>query len=89
MTDQTPGTTWSLTVLWALCKIEVDILESIDVSDKTDCEFECANNFFDAFKGDMYKKRDVRFIYESAPNRTWMILDKNFNEVTLTMQESK
>jgi hypothetical protein len=31
----------------------------MDVSDETDCEFEYVNYFFGAFKGDLYKKRDV------------------------------
>ncbi len=79
MTDQTQLTI-SLTVLRALCKIEVDIPESMDISDETDCEFEYANYFFDAFKGDMYKKRDVHFTYELAANTTRMILDENLNE---------
>jgi hypothetical protein len=70
--DQTPLTI-SLTVLRALRKNEVDILESLDVSDQTDCEFEYVNYFFDAFKGDLYKKRDVHFIYELAANTTRMI----------------
>ena len=88
MTDQTPLTI-SLTVHRALHKIEVDILESMDVSDETDCEFEYVSYFFDAFKGDLYKKRDVHFIYELAANSTRMILDKNLNKATLTVQESK
>ena len=67
MTDQTPLTI-SLVVLQALCKIEVDIPESIDVSDETDREFEYANYFVDVSKGDMYKKRDVHFIYVFAEN---------------------
>ncbi len=64
------------TVLRALRKIEVDIPESMDVSDETDREFEYVNYFFDAFNGDLYKKRDVHFIYEMAANTTRMILDK-------------
>ncbi len=87
-TDQTPLTI-SLMVLQALCKIEVDIPESMDVSDETDCEFEYVNYFFDAFKGDLYKKRDMHFNYELAANTTRMILDENLNEETLTAQESK
>jgi hypothetical protein len=59
-----------LAVLQALCNIEVDIMESIDVSDEMDCEFGYANYFFGAFKGDMFKKRDVHFIYELAANKT-------------------
>jgi hypothetical protein len=88
MTDQTTLTI-SLTVLRALCKVEADIPESMDVSNETDCEFEYVNYFFDAFKGNLYKKRDVHFIYELAANTTRMILDKNLNEETLTAQESK
>ena len=88
MTDQMTLTI-SLVVLQALCKIEVDIPESIDVSDETDREFEYAIFFFDAFKGYMYKKRNVHFIYELASNTTQMILDKNLNKVMLTAQESK
>jgi hypothetical protein len=42
MTDQTPLMI-SLTVLQALCKIEDDILESMNVSDKMNSEFEYAN----------------------------------------------
>ncbi len=52
MTDQTPLTI-SLVVLQALCKIEVDIPESMDVSGEMYCEFEYANYFFDAINGDM------------------------------------
>ena len=88
MTDQTTLTI-SLTVLRALRKIEVDIPESMDVSDEMDHEFEYVNYFFDVFKGDLNKKRDVHFIYELAANMTRMILDENLNEVTLTVQESK
>ena len=50
MTDQTPLTI-SLMVLQALCKIEVDIPESLDASDEMDHKFEYANYFFGAFKG--------------------------------------
>ncbi len=88
MTDQTPLII-SLAVLQALYKFEVAIPETLDVSDKTDCEFEYANCFFDLFRGDMYKRRDVHVIYELAANTTQMILDKNLNEETLTAQESK
>ncbi len=49
-TDQTPLTI-SLMVLRALCKIEVDIPESMDVSDEMDRKFEYANYFFGAFTG--------------------------------------
>jgi hypothetical protein len=61
----------------------------MDVSDEMDHEFEYANYLIDAFKGDMYKKRDVHFIDELAANTTQMILDKSLNEETLTAQESK
>ena len=37
-------------VFQALCKVEVDILESMDVSDEMDCKFDYANYFFGAFK---------------------------------------
>jgi hypothetical protein len=53
VTDQTLLTI-SLTVLRALHKIEVDILESMNVSDERDPEFKFVNYFFDAFKGDLY-----------------------------------
>jgi hypothetical protein len=49
MTDQTPLTI-SLMVLRALCKIEVDIPDSMDASDDMDCKFEYADYFFGAFK---------------------------------------
>jgi hypothetical protein len=83
MTDQTQLTI-SFLVIRALCKIEVDILESMNVSDETDREFQYANYIFDAFRGDMYKKSEVHNIYELAANRTRMILDKNLNKETLT-----
>jgi hypothetical protein len=88
MTDQTPLTI-SLAVLQALCKIEVDIPESMDVCDEMAHEFEYANYFFDAFKRDMYKKRDVHFIHELAANTTQMNLEKDLNDKTLTVQASK
>jgi hypothetical protein len=50
MTYQTPLTI-SLMVVQALCKIEVDIMESMDVSYEMDRKFEYANYFFGAFKG--------------------------------------
>ncbi len=59
------------------------------MSDETDREFEHVNYFFDAFKEDMYKKRDVCFIYKFAANTTRMILDENLTKDTLTVQESK
>ncbi len=83
MTDQTPLTI-SLAVLQALHKIDIDILESMDISDEMDCECEYANYFFDAFKGDMYKRKDVHFIYELAANTTQVTLGDNLNEETLT-----
>jgi hypothetical protein len=49
MTDLTLLTI-SLMVIQVLCKIEVDILESMDESDEMDCKFEYAI-FFGAFKG--------------------------------------
>jgi hypothetical protein len=55
MTDQTPLTI-SLMVLRALCKIEVDIPESMDASDEMDRKFEYANYFFGAFKGICIRK---------------------------------
>ena len=61
----------------------------MDVSDETDHEFEYANYFFGAFKGDMYKKRDVHFIYELAANTTQKILYENLNKEKLTAQETK
>jgi hypothetical protein len=88
MADQTPLTI-SLMILWALCQIQVDILESMDASDEMDHKFKYANYFFGAFKGICTRKRDVPFIYELAPSRTWMILDKNLNKETLIVQESK
>ena len=69
MSDQTTLTI-SLTVLRAIRKIEVDIPESMDVSDEMDCEFEYVNYFFASFKQNMYQKRDVHFIYELAANMT-------------------
>ncbi len=50
MTNQTPLTI-SLMILQALCKIEVDILESMDASDEMDHNFEYVNYFFSAFEG--------------------------------------
>ncbi len=88
MTDQTPLTI-TFVVLLPLCKIEVDIPESMDVSDEMDLELGYANYFFDEFKGDVYKRRDVHFICKLAANTTQMILDKNLNEEMLTEQESK
>jgi hypothetical protein len=61
----------------------------MDASGETDHEFEYVNYFFDAFKGDMYKKRDMHFMYELAANMTKMTLDKNLNKGILTTQESK
>ena len=53
MTDQMTLTI-SLMALRALRKLEVDIPESMDVSDEMDCEFEYVNYFFASFKEDMY-----------------------------------
>jgi hypothetical protein len=75
MADQMP-LTMSLAVLQAHQTIEVDIPEH-------------ANYFFDANKGDMYRRRNVHFIYELAANTTWMIFGENLNEEMLTAQESK
>jgi hypothetical protein len=35
----------------------------MDLSDETNHEFEYASYFFDAFKGDTYKRRDVCAFY--------------------------
>jgi hypothetical protein len=50
MTNQTTLAI-SFIVLRALCKIKVDIPESMDASDKMDRKFEYGNYFFGAFKG--------------------------------------
>ncbi len=76
-------------VLQALWKIEVDVLESMDASDEMDRKFEYSNYFFWCIQMDMYKKRDAHFIYDLASNTTWMVLEENLNEETLTAQESK
>jgi hypothetical protein len=80
----------SLVVLRALHKIEIDIPESTDEDDDTDCTNDYANHFFDAFKdSSMFMRRDVDFIYELAENTTRLILDKNFNKESLTAQVMK
>jgi hypothetical protein len=48
MTDVLP-LGMSLVVLRVLCKIEIDIPESTDANDDTDCTNDYANHFFDAF----------------------------------------
>ncbi len=89
MTDVVP-LGMSLVVLRALCKIEIDIPESTDENDDTDCTNDYANHFFDAFNDtSMFKRRDVDFIYELAENTTWLILDKNLNKDSLTVQVMK
>jgi hypothetical protein len=61
----------SLVVLQALRKIEIDISESTDEDDDTDCTNGYVNHFFDAFKdSSMFMRRDVDFIYELAENTT-------------------
>ncbi len=61
----------SLVVLQALCKIEIDIPESMDEDDDTDQTNDYANHFFDAFKdSSMSMRRNVDFIYELAENAT-------------------
>ncbi len=65
MTDQTPLTI-SLMVLQALCKIEIDIPKSMDVSDETDCKFEYADHFFGAFKG-IYTRKEMCISFMSWP----------------------
>jgi hypothetical protein len=61
----------SLVVLQALRKIEIDIPESTDEDDDTDCTNDYANRFSDAFKdSSMFMRRDVDFIYELAENTT-------------------
>ena len=72
-------------VLWALCKIEVDILESMDASDEMNMLIIPLVHS----KGYMYRKKGVHFIYYLASNTTQMILDKNLNKEMLTVQESK
>ena len=55
----------SLVVLQALCKIEIDIPESTDENNDTDCTNDYANHFFDTFNNtSMLKRRNVDFIYE-------------------------
>jgi hypothetical protein len=80
----------SLVVIRALRKIEIDIPESTDENDDTDCTNDYANHFSDAFNNtSMFKRRDVDFIYELAENTTQLILDENLNEDSLTAQVMK
>jgi hypothetical protein len=89
MTDVSP-LEMSLVVLQALCKIEIDIPESTDKNDDTDCTNDNANHFFDAFNDtSMFKRRDADFIYELAENTTRLILDEILNEDSLTAQVMK
>jgi hypothetical protein len=89
MTDVLP-LGMSLVVLQALRKIEIDISESTDENDDTDCTNDYANHFFDAFNNtSMFKRRDVDFIYELAENTNRLILDKNLNKDRLTAQVMK
>jgi hypothetical protein len=60
MTDVLP-LGMSLVVLRALCKIEIDIPESMDENDDTDCKNDYSNN-----NTSMFKRRDVDFVYELA-----------------------
>ncbi len=77
-------------VLQALCKIEIDVPESTDEDDDTDHTNDYANHSFDAFKdSSMFMRRDEDFIYELAENTTWLILDENLNEESLTAQVIK
>jgi hypothetical protein len=77
----------SLVVLRALRKIEIDIPESTDEYDDTNCTNDYANHFFDAFKDiSTFMRRDVDFSYELAENTTRLILDKNLNEDSLAAQ---
>ena len=70
MTDVSPLGI-SLVVLRALRKIEIDIPESTDEDDDTDCTSDYANHFFDAFKdSSIFTRRDVDFICELAENTT-------------------
>ncbi len=74
----------SLVVLQALCKIEIDIPESTDENNDTDCTNDYGNHFFDAFDDtSMFKRRDVDFNYELAENTTLLILDENLNKYSL------
>ncbi len=74
----------------ALCKIKIDIPESTDENDDTDHTNDNANHSFDAFNDtSMFKRRDVDFIYELAENTTRLILDKNLNKDSLTVQVMK
>ncbi len=75
----------SLVCLWAFCKIEIDIPESMDENDDSDHKNYYVNHFFDAFNNtSMFKSRDMDFVYELAENTTRLNLDKNLNENSLT-----
>ncbi len=89
MTDVLP-LGMSLVVLRALCKIEIDIPESTDKNDDTDCTKDYVNHFFDVFNDtSIFMRRDVDFIYKLAENTTRLILDKNSNKDSLTAQVMK
>jgi hypothetical protein len=89
MTDVLP-LGMSFMVLRALHKIKIDILESTDENDDTDCTNDYANHFFDAFNDtSMFKRRDEDFIYELAENTTRLILDENLNKDSFTVQVIK
>ena len=89
MTDVLP-LGMSLVVLRALCKIEIDIPESTDENDDTDCTNDNSNHFFDAFNDtSMFKRRDVDFICELAENTTRLILGKILNADCLTAKVMK
>ncbi len=89
MTDVSP-LGMSLVVLRAPHKIEIDIPESTDENDDTNCTNDYANPFYDAFNNtSMFKRRDVDFIYELAENTTQLILDKNLNKDNLTAHVMK
>jgi hypothetical protein len=76
-------------VLWALCKIEVDIRDSMDVSDEMDHKFEYSNSFFGAFKGICIRKKMYISFMSWLQIQLKMILEENLNEETSTVQESK
>jgi hypothetical protein len=70
MTDVLPLGMY-LVVLQALLKIKIDIPESTNEIDDTDCTNDYANHFFVAFNNaSMFNRRDVEFIYELAVNTT-------------------
>ena len=65
-------------------------LKLTDEDDDTDRTSDYANHFFDAFKdSSMFMRRDADFIYEFAENTTRLILDKNLNKESLTVQVMK